>query len=109
MLGFFNKEASFHDTQKFKFVKAISNMLPMQRIVVSNCSIEDSEGCFNRKAVFLVIVMLLTGLLGTAIADGPYDYAARWKAWDANSRAAYVSGVRDGHWDRLFYYKSHAR
>jgi hypothetical protein len=44
----------------------------------------------------LIFIILLTGIAGVAIADEPYDYAARWRAWDANSRAAYVSGVLDG-------------
>lgn len=51
MFGFFKKKRSFDDTQKSKFVKAISDMLEMQKIVASNCSIEDSEGCLNRKAI----------------------------------------------------------
>ncbi len=51
MFGFFKKKRSFDDTQKSKFVEAISGMLETQKIVVGNRSIEDSEGCLNRKAI----------------------------------------------------------
>ena len=51
MFGLFKKKRSFDDTQKAKFVRAISDMLEIQKMVVSKCSIEDGEGCLNRKAI----------------------------------------------------------
>ena len=43
----------------------------------------------------LVIILLLLGVTSLARAGEPYDYAARWKAWDASSREAYVAGVSE--------------
>lgn len=40
-------------------------------------------------------IFLLAGIVSIARADGPFDYAARWKAWDVYTRTAYVAGVTE--------------
>jgi hypothetical protein len=51
MFGQFKKKETFDDAKKAKFIDAISDILEMQRIPAVNCSIEDSEGRLNRKAI----------------------------------------------------------
>jgi hypothetical protein len=41
-------------------------------------------------------ILLLAGIVSMAGADEPYDYGARWKAWDVYIRLAYVIGVEEG-------------
>lgn len=47
----FKKKRTFDDAQKAQFAQLISPLLEMQRIAAGNCSIEDSEGNPNRKAL----------------------------------------------------------
>jgi len=51
MFGHFKNKETFDDAKKAKFIDAISDILEMQRIPATNCSIEDSEGRLNRKAI----------------------------------------------------------
>jgi hypothetical protein len=44
----------------------------------------------------LAVVLLLVGMANVSWADGPYDYASRWKSWDIPTRTAYVDGVAEG-------------
>ena len=41
-------------------------------------------------------ILLLVGIVSIASADEPFDYAARWKAWDVYTRTAYMIGVDEG-------------
>lgn len=40
-------------------------------------------------------IFMTAGLVSIASAAERYDYAARWKAWDIDSRTAYVAGVTE--------------
>ena len=51
MFGQSKKKETFDDAKKGKFIDAITDILEMQRIAAVNCSIEDSEGHLNRKAI----------------------------------------------------------
>lgn len=51
MFGLFKTKLDFDDEKKARFVNAISDMLEIQRMPAVNCSIEDSEGRINRKAI----------------------------------------------------------
>lgn len=41
------------------------------------------------------VILLLVCMVSVVAAGEAFDYAARWKAWDASSRAAYVAGVTE--------------
>lgn len=51
MFGFFKKKQIFDDAKKVQFVDSISSTLEMQITVSGGCSIEDSDGNLNRKAI----------------------------------------------------------
>jgi hypothetical protein len=47
----FKKKQTFNDAQKSRFVQVISSDLEMQKIAGGDCSIEDSKGRPNGKAI----------------------------------------------------------
>ena len=51
MFRLFKKKHTFDDAKKTQFADSISTMLEMQKIASGGCSIEDSEGRLNRKAI----------------------------------------------------------
>lgn len=47
----FKKKKTFDEIKQAQFIDAISTMLEVQKMLVTDRSIEDSDGCLNRKAI----------------------------------------------------------
>jgi uncharacterized protein YneF (UPF0154 family) len=43
-----------------------------------------------------MVAFVMLAIATASWASGPYDYASRWKAWDVNTRGAYVVGLSEG-------------